>query len=245
MNPSTLGKAKKLFLETRKGLGRKKLKTYVAIAAPTLFISELERLSPSQRIKLGAQDVFFENEGAYTGEISLSMLKSVGVSSVIIGHSERRAMGDTDEEIQKNIQAVIKSNITAIVCIGEKNRDAQGNYFGFIESQLHSVMKAVPKSKVQQLVIAYEPIWAIGTGNHATPEDVHEMKLFVMKLLSDYFGRKVAAKIRILYGGSVHAKNAEALFQTGHVDGFLIGGASLKAPEFTQIIKIAEKYAAE
>ena len=243
MNPSSLGVAKKLFLDIRKGLGKKKLKTYVAIAAPALFISELEKLSPSQRIKLSAQDVFFETGGSYTGEISLAMLKSVGVVSVIIGHSERRALGDTNEEIQKNTLATIKNNMTAIVCIGEKSRDAQGNYFTEVETQLRSVLASVPKTKLSQLVLAYEPVWAIGTGNHATAEDVHEMKLFIMKVLSDVFGRSAVHKVRILYGGSVNAKNAQELLEVGNVDGFLVGGASLKASEFSEIIKTAEIYA--
>ncbi len=243
MNPPTLGKAKKLFLKIQKALGRKKLRTYVSVAPPFTFISEMERLSPSQRIGLSAQDVFFENEGAHTGETSLPMLKSVGVSCIIIGHSERRAAGDTDEEICRDIQSVFKSTLTAIVCVGEKIRDKQGDYFNVVEAQLRSAIRVVPKAKLAQLVIAYEPVWAIGTGNHATAEDVYEMKLFITKVLTDHFGRKLVKKIRILYGGSVNAKNAQELLETGQADGFLVGGASLKASEFVAIITIAEIYA--
>ena len=243
MNPATIGQARKLFLDTRRAIGRRKLETQIAIAPPFPFLSEMRRLSPSQRIELAAQDVFFESIGAYTGEVSLPMLKSVGVTAVIVGHSERRAAGETDEEIYKDIQAIFKSGVTAIVCVGEKVRDSHGNYFGVVEAQLRSALRDVPKTKLRQLVIAYEPVWAIGTGKHATPEDVYEMKLFIQKIIADVFGRPALAKVRILYGGSVNKKNAQDLLAVGGVDGFLVGGASLKPKEFASIIHIAEEYA--
>lgn len=242
MNPATLGKARKLFLDTRRALGRKKLTTQVAVAPPFPFLSELERLSPSQRVGLAAQDVFFESIGAHTGEVSLPMLKSVGVTSVIIGHSERRAAGESDEEIYKDVQAAFRTGITAIVCVGEKKRDAYGDYFSFVEGQLRSAFKGVPKTKLSQLVIAYEPVWAIGTGKNATAEDVHEMKLFIQKVIADKFGRSAIKKVRILYGGSVNEKNAQELFEVGQVDGFLVGGVSLKPKEFAGVINITEAY---
>jgi len=243
MNPATLGKARKLFLDTRKAIGRKKLVCQIAVAPPFPFLSEMERLSPSKRIELTAQDVFFESIGAHTGEVSIPMLKSVGVTSVIIGHSERRAAGDTDQEIYKDIQSVIKTGVTAIVCVGEKVRDAHGDYFGSVEAQLRSALRDIPKTKLSQLVIAYEPVWAIGTGKHASPEDVHEMKLFIQKIIVGQFGRNAIKKIRILYGGSVKKGNAQELLEIGKVDGFLIGGASLKPKEFAEIIHTAEIHA--
>lgn len=243
MNPATLGKARKLFLDTRKAIGQKKLVSIIAIAPPFPFLSEMERLSPSQRIGLSAQDVFFESIGAHTGEVSLPMLKSVGVTSVIIGHSERRAAGETDEEIYKDVQSVFKSGVTAIICVGEKVRDMHGNYFGIVEAQMRSAMRDIPKNKLAQLVIAYEPVWAIGTGKHASAEDVHEMKLFIQKIIADQFGRPAIKKVRVLYGGSVKQKNARELMEVGQVDGFLIGGASLVPKEFAAIIHTAEAYA--
>jgi triosephosphate isomerase len=245
MNPATLGKARKLFLDTRKEIGRKKLITQIAVAPPFPFLSEMQRLSPSQRIGLSAQDVFFESIGAHTGEVSIPMLKSVGVTSVIIGHSERRASGESDEEIYKDIQSVFKTGVTAIICVGEKARDEHGNYFGIVEAQLRSALRDVPKSKLSQLVVAYEPVWAIGTGTHATAEDVHEMKLFIQKVIADQFGRNAIRKVRVLYGGSVKKENALDLLQVGQVDGFLVGGASLKPTEFAGIIHIADAYAKE
>lgn len=242
MNPATIGKARELFLAVRKEIGRKQLETQIVVAPPFPFLSEMERLSPSQRIGLAAQDVYFESIGAHTGEVSLPMLKSVGVNSVIVGHSERRAGGESDEEIYKDMRAIFKTNMTAIVCVGEEARDEHGNYFGVVEAQLRSAVRDVPKNKLKQLVIAYEPVWAIGTGQHATAEDVHEMKLFVQKIIADQFGRNAIPKVRILYGGSVKKKNAQKLFEVGKVDGFLIGGASLKAKEFAAIVHIAESH---
>lgn len=243
MNPDTIGNAKKLFLEVRKHVNRKSLKTYVAVAAPTPYLSELERLSPSQRIKLVAQDMFHEKKGAYTGEASLSMLKSVGADAVLVGHSERRALGDTEEDVKNNLAVALTGNVTAILCVGEKQRDSHGNYFTEVEKQLRSALAGTPKSRLKRLIIAYEPVWAIGTGDTATPEDVQEMKLFIIKILADLFGRTAANTVRIIYGGSVNAKNADELMRVGQVDGFLPGGASLKAPEFISIIKTVESYA--
>jgi triosephosphate isomerase len=242
MNPGTIGKAKQLFLAIRTGLGRKKRNVDIAIAPPFPYLAELQRLSSSGRITLGAQDVFFAPAGAHTGEVSLSMLRSVGVSSVIVGHSERRAQGESDHELYQDLEAIFKSPVTAVVCVGETERDQNGNYFSVVEAQLRSAFRAVPKSKLKQLVVAYEPVWAIGTGNHASTDDVREMKLFIQKVITDHFGRPGVAKVRILYGGSVKAKNAKALLEEGEVDGFLIGGASLKAKEFTKIIDIAHEF---
>ncbi len=242
LNPTTVGEAKQLFLSIRRQLGRRKSDTHVSIAPPFPFLSELEKLSPSQNIKLSAQDVFFENAGAHTGLVSLPMLQSVGVSSVIVGHSELRTKGESDEDIHEKVKIVCKGGSTAILCVGEKVRDQQGDYFGVIEKQVHSAIKDLPKSKLNQLVIAYEPVWAIGTGKNATPEDVHEMKLFIQKVLVNIFGRTVVNKVRIIYGGSVNESNATALLEQGEVDGFLIGGVSLKPTEFTNIVRLAESY---
>lgn len=243
MNPDTVGQAKALFLEIRKHVSRKMLKTYVAIGAPTPYLSELTRLSPSQRVKLVAQDLFHEKSGAFTGEISVSMLKSVGAEGVIVGHSERRGLGDTDTDVQRNVDAALAGKLTAILCVGETERDAQANYFTVVETQLTSALKNVSKNQLKSLVIAYEPVWAIGTGNTPTPEDVHEMRLFIVKVLSDRFGRKPVESIRIIYGGSVNEKNTDSLMAVGAVDGFLVGGASLKPAEFVSIIKTVETYA--
>lgn len=243
LNPRTLGEAKKLFLDIRQGLGRRKSNVEVVVAAPFPFINELHRLSPSQRIKLSAQTSFPEKTGAHTGEVSLSMLSSVGVTYVIAGHSERRAAGETDDEVNAQVQAALKSKMTTILCVGEKKRDQHGNYLGVIETQLLAALHEVKSSQLKDLVIAYEPVWAIGTGNNASPHDAEEMRIFIEKVLSDRFNRAAAKKVRILYGGSVKRDNADALMADGDVDGFLVGGSSLKATEFVAIVNSAESYA--
>jgi len=243
MNPKTIGLAKKLFLEIRNGLGRYKQQIGVVVAPPFPFISEMERLSPSKRIELAAQDIFYETHGAFTGEVSLPMLKSVGVSYAIIGHSERRALGETNEEIGRDVGAALRSSVTAIVCIGEKKRDSHGSHFNVVEEQCTAALASVPKTKAKSLIIAYEPVWAIGTGDTATAEDIEEMRLFIQKLIADRFGRKVADTIHILYGGSVNKKNAGDILEKTGVDGFLVGGASLRGKEFVEIIKITGEHA--
>ncbi len=243
MNPATLGEAQKLILALRKGLGRRVSGVDVVVAPPYPYLSEMERLTPSQRILLAAQDFFSYPEGAHTGEVSLPMLKSVGVTSVIIGHSERRAKGDSDADVHQDVNELTKARMTTILCVGEKQRDSQGHYFGMVEGQLRSALKDVTEKQLSHMVIAYEPVWAIGTGKTATPEDAHEMKLFIQKVLSDLFDRKTVEKVRIIYGGSVNSDNASDLLSRGGVDGFLVGGASLKASEFISIINQAETHA--
>lgn len=242
MNPPTLGRARRLFLDIRKGLGKRIDDVDIVVAPPFPFIVELEKLSPSQRIRLAAQDVFFETSGAYTGEVSIPMLKSVGVSQIIVGHSERRAMGETDKDIYKDVQAILKHKTTAIICVGEKERDSHGNYFSVVEAQIRAALRDVKATELKNIVIAYEPVWAIGTGKNAKPEDASEMKVFIQKLLADRFNRKAADSVRILYGGSVKRDNVEDLLAGSNMDGFLIGGASLKATEFVEIVRSTHKH---
>ena len=244
LNPTTLTDAKKLLSAIKRGLARKRLKPDIIIAPPMLFINELTKAKVGKKIKLAAQTVFSADSGAHTGEVSMPMLKSIGVNTAIIGHSERRARGESDEDVNSAILALLKTGGTAIVCVGERKRDRDGNFLSLIESQVRVALTNVPATKLRQIMIAYEPIWAIGTGNTATPEDAYEMKIFIKKTLSDVYNRSAATKVRVLYGGSVKADNAEALLSLGQVDGFLIGGASLKAKEFLSIINTAHEFRA-
>jgi len=241
MNPKSVKLAIRLFQDIQKSATRVR-GVDIGIAPPAIYLSELARLAKSKRLKLLAQDVFWEDIGARTGEMSAPMLKSTGVAQVIIGHSERRALGETDEQVNHKVLATLKAGLGVVVCVGEKKRDPQGNYLTHVEKQVRAALAGVSKAKLGNVVIAYEPIWAIGTGDTATSHDAHEMKLFIQKVLSDIFGRAVLSKMRILYGGSVNAKNAEELLREGNVDGFLVGGASLRAHEFATIIKIAGAY---
>jgi triosephosphate isomerase len=150
-------------------------------------------------------------------------------------------MGESDEMVAKKVLSALKYKLTPIVCVGEITRDANGNFFTHIESQIVSALKDIPKAKFKEVVIAYEPIWAIGTGDNATPEDVVEMQLFIAKVLAKHFTRSVVPQVRIIYGGSVNEKNVAQLWETGHVQGFLVGGASLHAEAFKTIVATVGK----
>jgi triosephosphate isomerase len=179
--------------------------------------------------------------GAFTGETGIAMLQAHGISSVILGHSERRALGETDEMIARKVPALLKAKITPIICVGERERDAQGNFYLTIEAQITKALSLVKSAAFKDVVIAYEPIWAIGTGKTAHVEDVYEMQLFIEKILTKISNRAAARKVRIIYGGSVNAENAAVLFSQGGIAGFLVGGASLKPVEFTKIIAATTK----
>jgi triosephosphate isomerase len=166
------------------------------------------------------------------------MLQSFSVEYVIVGHSERRALGETDEMVNKKIHALLKKKITPVVCVGEKNRDEQGNFFNVVTEQIKSLVKDLAPKDLTKVVIAYEPVWAIGTGKTATVEDVKEMQIFIVSTLTKLYDRKTAEKITLLYGGSVKASIAKELFEQGGMQGFLVGGASLQAEEFINIVKV-------
>jgi triosephosphate isomerase len=210
----------------------------VVIAPPFVYLESVEKIcNGSRAFALGAQNTHHEKLGSHTGEISLSMLKNANVQYVIVGHSERRAEGETDAQIHTKLLSTVKAGFTTVLCVGEKARDEHAHYLTDIERQIRSALADLPRTKLGMVVIAYEPVWAIGSGKTATPEDVHEMRLFIEKVLSDIYGRNYAAKVRVLYGGSVNGKNARELFTHGTVDGFLVGGASLHAEDFAQIVK--------
>lgn len=236
MNPVTLAEAKTI-LTSVKTLLKKQTGVQVVVAPPALYLLEMKKvLGGSSAIALAAQSVHPAPFGAQTGEMSAPMALAAGASFVLIGHSERRALGETDGMVAEKVTAVQKARLTPVVCIGERERDTQGNFFLFIEAQIKAILSVVPKARFKDIVIAYEPIWAIGTGKTATAEDVNEMRLFIQKILTKYGDRSAAQKIRIIYGGSVTAETARALFTGGGVNGFLVGGASLRPQEFAKIV---------
>lgn len=190
-------------------------------------------------ICLGAQDAWFEAEGAFTGEISLGMLKSLGVDRVIVGHSERRqVIGEDDGLVARKLGAVLSGGLQAILCCGEtlEEREA-GGAFAKVEGQLKSAFSAVEPQLTGGLVVAYEPIWAIGTGKVATPDDAQEICAHIRKLAGEAFSEGVASGLRILYGGSVKPDNAAELMAMPDIDGALVGGASLQAADFSGIVR--------
>lgn len=216
---------------------KKQAEPYVAVAPTYVHLSDVAQKIKNSSVKLAAQNVSLEPMGAFTGEISAMQLRDLGTEFVIIGHSERRAMGETDLQVQTKALLALKNKLTPIVCIGERKRDSHGEFFSFVESQIRCLCKGLESAQLKKIVIAYEPIWAIGTGKTATAADVREMQLFIKSVIAKIFDRKVADSVRLLYGGSVKPNNATELQQEGGMNGFLVGGASLKAKDFLAIIK--------
>ena len=241
-NPTTLKKAKNLFLSIKKE-AKNISKVEIIICAPFVFLGLLDK--KEKKIKLGAQNCFFEKEGAFTGEISPLMLKDIGVNFVILGHSERRRyFKETDEEINKKINLCLKEKLSPILCIGETEKERkQDKTFKVLKKQIKIGLKGVSALKLQKsdFFVAYEPVWAIGTGNFCNSQEAGKTAEFIRKFISSLYDEKTAKKIKILYGGSVNAKNAKDYLKDSRLDGLLIGGASLKAKEFKSIIKIAQK----
>jgi triosephosphate isomerase len=239
LNPLTTANAEKLAADVAR-LYKPFEGVTVAVAPSYVHLAAAAKKIGRKPIFLAAQNVSTEPMGPFTGEVSASQLKDVRVTYVIIGHSERRAMGESDEVVQKKILAAIKNNLIPIICIGEKERDTQGNFFSFVEKQVKSIAAVLSATEIKKVVLAYEPIWAIGTGKTATAADVKEMQLFLFSVLTKLYDRTTAAKVQLLYGGSVKKDNAAELHKEGGMQGFLVGGASLKADEFIAIVNAAK-----
>lgn len=204
-----------------------------------------EKISGIDRFFLGAQNVFQEDNGAFTGEISTSMLNEIGCEYVIIGHSERREyFSETDVTVNAKVKKVLQDNIRPVICVGESlEQRKKGAHVRLVNKQVQAALNEVSSDDAKQIVIAYEPIWAIGTGETATPEQAQQMHETVRSTIADLYDEDLAQQIQILYGGSMKPHNAESLLSQPDVDGGLIGGASLKADSFCEIIEIAEKLA--
>ncbi|TFF85015.1 MAG: triose-phosphate isomerase [Promethearchaeota archaeon] len=214
----------------------------MVIAPPFTALQEASILKVTN-IKLGAQNMYYEEKGAFTGEISPLFLKNLGVDYVILGHSERRNIfNESDELINKKVKKALKMEFTPIVCIGEHLEERKaGKTEKIIEYQMDNTFAELTKEEIMRLVIAYEPIWAIGTGETATPEQAVVVHKFIRTLLEDKYDKEVSNSVRIQYGGSVKPDNALELFEKEDIDGGLVGGASLEADSFAEIIKAAER----
>lgn len=205
---------------------------------PVKTVFEFDRLD----VALGAQNVYWQEKGAYTGEISVGMIKNIGCEYCIIGHSERRNLfGESNEEVNLKAKALIAGGISPIVCVGESLaiRDAE-TYIEFVTAQVRAAFAGIDAPAAKTCVVAYEPIWAIGTGRTATPEQAEEVCAAVRSCLAGMYGDSVADAMRILYGGSMNEGNADLLLAMPNIDGGLIGGASLKAKSFIEIVKAAQ-----
>lgn len=214
----------------------------IAICPPYTSLELASELIKNSPIRLGAQNMHSEIDGAYTGEISAKMLKSFGVEYVILGHSERRTyFKETDEFINQKIRRAIEFDLRPIFCLGETLEEREnGKTFEVVDNQLTKGLFSISRIDLEKIVIAYEPVWAIGTGKTATPEQAQEVHAFLRKKISEIYDTEVASRIKILYGGSVKPENARDLFMQPDIDGGLIGGACLKADSFYQIILAAQ-----
>jgi triosephosphate isomerase len=215
---------------------------HVLICPPSVSLTAAaEALKKLSTVELGAQNFYYKPNGAYTGEISAEMLNEIGVNYVIVGHSERREyFCETDTEINKKVLAAVESGLRPILCVGEKLVERKaGSHFEVVKNQIYACLADVPFNRMRNVVIAYEPVWAIGTGETASPAQAQEMHAFIRSEIEAMYGTSVAGGIQILYGGSLKPDNARELLSQPDVDGGLIGGASLKAASFASIVAIA------
>lgn len=244
MNPGTLDEAKKIANGVIK-FSKSIKKTEVVVCPPVLFTSAIADSLRKTKISIGAQDAFFEPKGAYTGSISVDMLKKSGVKYVILGHSERRELGETDELVNKKIKVCLKNKVTPIVCVGEKVRDAHGYYLAFIKKEIEHSLTGIKRKELSDIVIAYEPVWAVGSKALKAIEasDLSEMVIYIKRTLADLFGSAAAQSVRILYGGSVNKDNAGEFFNGSGLSGLLVGRDSLDVKKFGDIIFLTEEVA--
>jgi len=213
----------------------------VAVCPPFVYLQAVAGAVSSSNVSVGAQDIYFEAKGAFTGEISASMLKDIGCTYVLCGHSERRhVIGETDELINKKLTAAIAGGLLPILCVGELQSEREASQTEEVVTRhVKKGLAGLNPEKVSAVTIAYEPVWAIGTGLTATPQQAQEMHQFIRKLLAQMYDSQLAEEIRILYGGSVKPGNAAELMSKPDIDGVLVGGASLKTDDFLAIIQAA------
>ena len=216
----------------------KDAKCDVVVCTPAVCFAAVAPVIAGTNVKLGAQNVHFEAKGAFTGELSADMLKASGVEYVIIGHSERRQyFGETDKTVNKRTIAAVKAGLKAIVCVGEMKDEREAGYTDMIVTyQTQMALHGLTREEVEGVVIAYEPVWAIGTGLTATDEQANETIGVIRQAIAAKYGEETAAKVRIQYGGSMKGSNVKGLMAQPEIDGGLIGGASLKAADFAQVV---------
>lgn len=237
MDPLGLKESQKILKGVLKGVSRIG-NVDVIVCPPFLYTVPLVIKTRSKKFFFGAQDVAPFESGSHTGEISASQLADAGVSYVVIGHSERRALGETSDVVSQKVEQALASGMTAVLCIGEGERDeVNGKHLEFIKKELFESLKRTDKEELGHIVIAYEPIWAIGKEEAMKPQQIHEMSIFIKRVLIERYGADAIEKVRIIYGGSVTPDNVEEIVAQGHVDGVLPGRASRDPEQFSEIVK--------
>jgi triosephosphate isomerase len=233
---NTVDEAVNLIRDIKKG--KKNSDVEVVVCVPFTALWQVKKEIEGTSIKLGAQNMHWEDRGAFTGEISPLMLKEIGIDYVIIGHSERRQyFNETDETVNKKVKAALKYDIKPIICVGETLEEREkGMEKDVVKRQVEAALEDIDKKNIEDIVIAYEPIWAIGTGKTASNKDANDMISFIRQTVSDKYGENISQSMRIQYGGSVKPNNIKELMTESDIDGALVGGASLKADDFLKLI---------
>lgn len=234
---TTLKEASDLVRSLKAGIGNLD-EVEVGVCPPFVYLAAVREMLTGSNIKLGSQNTHWESKGAFTGEISPQMLKDIGCTYVTVGHSERRhLMGETDEVVNKKLKAVLAADLTAIFCMGERLEEREaGTTETVLRRQLEEGLDGLASPQMRQIILAYEPVWAIGTGRTATPQQAQDVHSFIRKFMAHLADSALAEAIRIMYGGSVKPENIRDLMAQPDVDGALVGGASLKADSFIQIV---------
>lgn len=238
MNPATAREAKRLFDATKKAADMAK-HVSVIVAPPAIFLRDLRARYKGKRIAFALQGANAEPGGAYTGDISLAQGSDARVQYVIVGHSERRAKGETNEDAGKVVVAALESGVTPILCVGEKTRSHEGEHFAVVKEQLRAAFADVEPGKVTKVLVAYEPVWAIGGEKAMNPRDMHEMTIFIRKTIVGIKG-EAGMNIKILYGGATTESNAPAMVQEGGAQGFIVGHVSINEARFAALLQALE-----
>ena len=240
MNPDSPEMAKEIFQGIKK-VSKNASGVRVIVCPPFVYLQSMVKLSEKSGISIGAQDVFQKEVGSFTGEVSATMLKMTGVQYVIIGHSERRNLGEDSEVIRQKVKLVLNAGLSVVLCVGEKIRDTHGAYLEVVKAQIKDVLAGIDAKLLTKVIVAYEPVWAIGAKEAMNPSQIHEMAIYVRKALREMYDEATVRAVKVLYGGSVTTTNTESILRDGEVDGLLIGRQSLEPKEFSEIISIAHE----
>lgn len=233
MNPGTGKEAKRLFEETKRMSVL--LKVPVIVAPPSIFLRDIGAMRRG-KVGLAAQNVHFDQTGSYTGEVSAFQAKDAKAQYALVGHAERRAIGESDADVQKKVSALLALEMVPIICVGEHVRDEDGSHFMTVREQLLTALRDVPPQKITKVIIAYEPVWAIGAAEAMRPHDMHEMSIYIRKALVEKYG-EAGHKPMILYGGAVDGTNVAPMLEHGGVQGFLVGRASVDAKRLAELMR--------
>jgi len=242
MNPTARVKAKDVYQKNARAAQNLK-KARAVLCVPYVYLDMLHNLSGAPRLALGVQDVFYEKEGSRTGEISVPMVKDLGTTHVIVGHSERRVLGEDTATVAKKARAVVANGLTAVVCVGEHERDEDGVFYDTLSEEIIASLHRVEPAYFTRLIVAYEPLWAIGKSAEEAMSgaQMSEMAIFIRKVITDAFGADAAQALSVIYGGSVDASNAQDIIENGRIAGVLPGRASCNPKEFAGILHIADE----